>query len=108
MGAQSSFIHKHPHFSHSDPTMTAKEAKESLSDSELRVIINDLFDCFDIDHDEFLDYAEVRSLVEHSFRVKGRAAESIDEATKRFMERADYDHDGKIGKEELYRFYTEN
>jgi Ca2+-binding EF-hand superfamily protein len=80
---------------------------ETMTEEELKELLEETFRKFDKDNDDFLNYEEVQELVKQSFfEVQGkRPSMTLKEATGQFMRFVDTNQDGKIDRKEFYTFY---
>ena len=70
--------------------------------------IGNCFDKFDLNHDGFLDYPEVLSLVQLSHCRKGSSEEGeafYRDAADKLIRNVGREEPGRISREEFYRFY---
>ena len=75
------------------------------TDDQLRQAIDFIFNRYDKDHNNVLDYQEVKEVVSDAFRNVNNAREITDEDIKKFVGAVDTDADGRISKQELLMIF---
>ena len=75
------------------------------TDDQLRQAIDFIFNRYDKDHNNVLDYAEVKEVVTDAFKNVNNAREITDEDIKKFVGAVDTDSDGHISKQELLMIF---
>lgn len=77
----------------------------TAGDDQLRMAINAVFDKYDVDKSQTLDFAEVKNVVADAFKQLGATRAVTDDDVKKFVGAVDKNHDYKITKVELFEIF---
>ena len=82
-------------------------ASTCITEEELRKYIDDVFNKYDRNGDNFLEKKEIRLMLKQLARKKGKdpTPEEIEVYTERFMRKTDVKGDGKIGRNQFFNYY---
>lgn len=75
------------------------------TDEQLRASIDAVFNKYDKDHNNSLDYDEIRDLLNDAYAQIGNHKVITDEDVKKFASAVDKDADGRITKSELFEIF---
>lgn len=81
--------------------------KESFEEEDLKKIIFDCFDKYDKNHDGFLDFYEAEELVKATYASSkdSRSKDFIRRSTNKLIGVTSAKEEGRISREDFYRFY---
>ena len=82
-------------------------ASTCITEEDLRKYIDDVFNKYDRNGDNFLEKKEIRLMLTQLARKKGKnpTPEEIEVYTDRFLSKTDVNRDGKIGRNSFFNYY---
>ena len=75
------------------------------TDKQLREAIDSVFQIYDKDRSNSLEFYEVKDIITDTFRSSNNNRHITDEDVKRFVGEVDQNSDGKITREELFTIF---
>lgn len=75
------------------------------TDDQLRQAINSIFQKYDVDRSNSLDYMEIKQVINDAFRNMNSGRSVTDEDVKKFVGAVDQNSDGKISPQELFNIF---
>jgi Ca2+-binding EF-hand superfamily protein len=77
----------------------------SVKDEQLRAAISSVFNKYDKDKSNSLDFEEIRELLNDAYSQIGQTKSITDADVKKFSSAVDKNSDGKISKDELFEIF---
>lgn len=75
------------------------------SDDQLRQAINSIFQKYDKDRNNTLDYIEIKEVINDAFRNMKSGRNVTDQDVKKFVGAVDQNSDGKISPQQLFNIF---
>lgn len=75
------------------------------TDDQLRQAIGSIFQKYDKDRNNTLDYLEIKEVINDAFRNMKSGRNVTDEDVKKFVGAVDQNSDGKISPQELFNIF---